>query len=368
MSFTEPALQGADLTVLHLIPSLEVGGTERQLVEFINRSSRPDRHFVALFSSLGPLATSVPNPPLWLGRIGRRAPDVPDDVRALVAFRGAIRTTRADLVHAHLHMSELVAVAATPPGTPIVASRRGHAGRYEGSRAYQVLERLAHRRIHVLICNSTYLASRVGQGGGFTPRLEVIHNGIDLDAFAAAPFPNGPPTVAVVANLHPYKGHARLLRAMRVVRAKLPDARLVVVGAGVERASLEQLVDDLGLQSVVGFAGQVDDPRPFVRDAHVVALTSDHEGFPNALLEAMAMGRPVVASRVGGIPELVRDGLDGFLTTADPGQIGARLIDLLGDEGLRARMGRSARRRAESFGWDRVVRETEAVYRDVLGR
>jgi glycosyltransferase involved in cell wall biosynthesis len=82
----------------------------------------------------------------------------------------------------------------------------------------------------------------------------------------------------------------------------------------------------------------------------------------------MAVGRPVVATRVGGIPELVREGVDGFLTSADPAEIAARLTELLGDRSLGERMGRSAHERAATFTWERVVRETEDVYRQVLAR
>jgi glycosyltransferase involved in cell wall biosynthesis len=105
-----------------------------------------------------------------------------------------------------------------------------------------------------------------------------------------------------------------------------------------------------------------------VAAGHVVALTSDHEGFPNALLEAMAQGRPVVATRVGGIPELVRDGVDGHLASLDPADIAARLSTLLTNATRRKQMGRAARERAETFTWDRLVSETEDVYRVVLAR
>jgi glycosyltransferase involved in cell wall biosynthesis len=171
-----------------------------------------------------------------------------------------------------------------------------------------------------------------------------------------------------VANLYPYKGHDRLVQALSFVRGQLPAVRLVVVGEGVARQGIRTLAAELGLTDAVTFVGAVADPAPYVADAHVVALTSDHEGFPNALLEAMAVGRPVVATNVGGIPELVRDGVDGFLTSADPAEIAARLAEVLGDPSLGERMGHSAHERAATFTWERVVRETEDVYREVLAR
>ncbi|HEY7659048.1 MAG TPA: glycosyltransferase [Actinomycetota bacterium] len=343
-----------------------MGGTERQLVELVRRSTRPDRHRVAVMSVPGALAPHLPVAPIRLGRIGRRPSDLPDDVRMLRSWRRALHDVRPDLVHAHLGLSEVVAAFATPRGVPIVASRRGFAGRYEGNPVFHLVEGLAHRRVRVMICNSRYLAHRTQSRDRSPPPIRVIHNAVDLDHFGVASFPTGPPSVTVVANLHPYKGHARLVAALRRIREELPEARMTFVGDGTERVRLQARAQDLRVEDALRFAGQVADPRPFVREAHVVALASDHEGFPNALLEAMAMGRPVVATRVGGVPELVRDGQDGFLTSLDAEDIAARLILLLRDGELRARMGLSARARAETFTWDRTVAETEAVYREVL--
>jgi glycosyltransferase involved in cell wall biosynthesis len=280
-----------------------------------------------------------------------------------------VQGVRAEIVHTHLDMSELIAFLATPLGVPIVATRRGPRGRYEGTAIYRNLEGVVHRRARVLICNSAYLADQVRTRDRAPPPIEVIHNAVDTERFDMVPFPRGRPTLAMVANMHyPYKGHARMLQAMRLVRAEVPAASLILVGDGVERGRIERAAGELGLLDAVEFAGRVDDPRPFIGRAHVVALTSDDEGFPNALLEAMAMGRPVVATRVGGIPELVRDGMDGWLTSLDPSEIARRLVEVLGDRELRARLGASARARAESFGWERLVLETEAVYRRVLDR
>jgi glycosyltransferase involved in cell wall biosynthesis len=195
----------------------------------------------------------------------------------------------------------------------------------------------------------------------------VIPNAIDPNEFPVAPMPpDVPPIVGVVANLHPYKRHDLFLRTLKIVAGRLPTVRAVFVGDGVARPRLEQLTTELGLADHVTFAGQVSDTRPLVAGCHVVALTSSTEGFPNALLEAMSQARPVVATRVGGAPELVRHGLDGFLTSDDPAEIAARIRSVLVDRDLRTRMASSARERAGVFSWDKLVRDTESVYREVL--
>jgi glycosyltransferase involved in cell wall biosynthesis len=175
-----------------------------------------------------------------------------------------------------------------------------------------------------------------------------------------------PPTVTVVANLKPYKGQVRFLHAFRLVARELPGASALLVGGGPDQARLTSLASQLGLDENVTFVGQVEDARPYVARSHLVALTSSHEGFPNAILEAMAMGRPVVATRVGGIPELVRDGVDGLLTSLDPDDIARAIVSLLRDEPRRSEMGAAARGRAEGFDWGRVVKETEEAYRKLL--
>jgi glycosyltransferase involved in cell wall biosynthesis len=171
----------------------------------------------------------------------------------------------------------------------------------------------------------------------------------------------------MVARLRPQKAHERFLRAFRTVRDRLPDARAVLVGDGPLRHELERLVDELGLASAVRFVGAVADTRPYLAEATVVALTSPYEGSPNALLEAMASGRPVVATAVGGVPELIEHGREGLLVEPTDEAVASALTELLCDPESASRMGTHARTRAEAFDWSLTVARTEAAYRSVLG-
>ena len=354
-------------TVLHVVTGLNIGGIARQLVEFVNRSTAPgNHHFAAVDGRSQALDPAVPNRPILLGALASGS-SLPPRFRPLVrALRHAVREIRPTIVHAHQPMNWTLAELGTPLGIPIVTSLRGF-GVWQQERArFRIASALAHVRARALICNSEDLASEARARGLHVRPVDVIPNGVDTDRFAVAPFDRGPPTIVAVANLFPYKRLGRLLHATRVVLQELPDARMTFVGDGVERGRLVHLADEIGVTHAVTFAGEVTDPRSFVAAADVVALTSEHEGFPNALLEAMAMGRPVVATRVGGIPELVREGKDGFLTSADPVEIAERLVQIVRDPSLRDRMGVCARARAETFTWDRVVKSTEAVYARVL--
>jgi L-malate glycosyltransferase len=367
MSVTDPWPRGGYPRVLHVIASLEVGGTEMQLVRFIERSGDPSRHVVAVFDDSGPLAERLPNPPVWLGLISRYPSRAFTTLRTTRRLREVVHTGGFDLVHAHLGLSELLATV-TPRSVPVVASRRGPNLGFN-SAAYKLLEGLGHRRSDVLISNTRYWAEAAERDDRWTPPTRVIHNAIDPEEFPVLPMPaENAPSVAVIANLHPYKRIDLFLRAFRLLGESVPEARATLAGDGVERRRLERLAQELGLRERVTFAGQVPDTRAIVGSSHVVALTSEVEGFPNALLEAMAQGRPVVATRVGGVAELVRDGEDGFLTALDPLEIASRLRTLLTDPDLRDQMARSATERTRGFTWERVVRETEGVYRDVLIR
>ena len=137
------------------------------------------------------------------------------------------------------------------------------------------------------------------------------------------------PTIAMVANFIDYKRHDRFLEAFQVVRSAIPSAKAVLVGDGPERSSVEGLIATMQLGSSVRLVGSVPDPAPYMLGARVIALTSDHEGLPNVLLEAMAMARPVVSTSVGGVSELFTNGVEGRTCSLRPEDIGKALTSVL---------------------------------------
>jgi glycosyltransferase involved in cell wall biosynthesis len=178
-------------------------------------------------------------------------------------------------------------------------------------------------------------------------RVEVVGNPIGIPP-AAAPLDRGPPTVLFLGVVLERKGVDDLLHAWPTVRAAIPGARLVLGGSGeVERA--RALAERLGIADCVETPGWIgdDDKPPLLEQAWALALPSRREALPMAVLEAMAAGVPVVASRVGAIPEAVQDGESGLLVdTGDPEGLAAALIEMLGDPRRRRSLGRAARRRA----------------------
>jgi glycosyltransferase involved in cell wall biosynthesis len=223
-----------------------------------------------------------------------------------------------------------------------------------------------------VICVSDALRRRALALGIAPDRLEVLRNGVDTALFAPrdraaarsalgiAPRREGPLLLAV-GNLVPEKG---LDLALRVL-ARLPGATLVLVGDGGERARLEHDADALGVRDGLVILAPMPQERLALAysAADALVLPSLREGWPNVLLESMACGTPVVASRVGGLTATVHDGHNGYLIPwRGPEAFAERLRAIVEDRDLRERMGTRARRTAERFGWTRVACDLDALY------
>jgi len=301
------------------------------------------------------------------------------DLDPLLLWRLArfLRAAKPDIVHAHLIHGDLYGtLAARLAGVPVVVSTKHNDDAFRRSRFYAWLSRQVARRQDRIIAISNHLARFAVEVEGLdADRITTIHYGLDGAAFRArvrdvagvrAEFdiPAAAPLAGVVARLDPQKGHAYLLRAWRQVTAALPEARLLVVGDGSLRGELQQQTRDLGLENSVIFTGRRKDVPRLMAALDVVALPSLWEGFGLVLLEAMAVARPIVASRVSAIPEIVADGETGLLVPPrDVNALAAALIELLRDHQQAAEMGRRGQERLEQeFTVERMVAQTEAVY------
>ncbi|MDX1984669.1 MAG: glycosyltransferase [Bryobacteraceae bacterium] len=207
------------------------------------------------------------------------------------------------------------------------------------------------RRLHVV---SEENRQRFFDWQGPSDFVRVLREGVDLSRFHPGAgdriaarrelgWENGELVVACASRLHPAKGQDNLLLAAHEVAKKRPELRLVIAGSGEDKGRLERLRDHLGLQTAVRFTGHLDDVRPVLAAADVYCHPSLADGMPNSLAEAMAMGLPAVASRVGGIPEILRHEENGLLVTAhDNRELEAGLLRMLDEAPLRARLGAHA--------------------------
>src|SRR5215472_2691452 len=212
---------------------------------------------------------------------------------------------------------------------------------------------------------------------GVQNEIRVIHNFINPSIYRPDPerrgierfAPNGEKLLIHLSNFRPVKRVQDCIRVLAEVR-KTVDARLLMVGDGPERGPAEHLAWQLGVGKHVEFLGKQNGVERLIRLAHVLLMPSDMESFGLAALEAMACGVPPVATRVGGVPELITDREDGFLEAV--GDIAAqseRVVELLTDDKLHARMASRARQTAESrFAVDRIIPQYEQYYEAVLAR
>lgn len=175
--------------------------------------------------------------------------------------------------------------------------------------------------------------------------------------------------VLFVGTLNPVKGVKYLIEAFKEINLNVPKTRLLLVGDGPERRNLEDIVNDNGLQEKINFIGRVgnDDVPKYMSIADVFVLPSLSESFGMVNLEAMACGLPIVATRVDGVPEVVKDGENGFLVEpGNPGQIAAKVIFLLKNDEAREKMGRVNKEKAKEYSLEKIIEKIEKIYSEVL--
>jgi len=284
---------------------------------------------------------------------------------ALAGLRRLARSFRPDVVHVHDPHAAAAALA-LPARARLVASRR------VDFRLRGPWSRWKYGRCARVIAVSRAVADVLREGGLDPARVRVVYEGVPdrapraggAEALAALGVPRGAPVVGNVAALTGHKDHATLLEAAALVRAEVPDLRLVIAGEGDLAPALRDQARRLGLEAAVVFAGFRDDLDVLIPALDVFCLSSRMEGLGTSLLDAMCYGRAVVATAAGGIAEAVEDGVTGRLVPpGDAPALARALVDVLGGTDRRAEMGAAGRRRfLERFTAERMVEGTLAVY------
>ncbi len=357
-------------------PELVSGGTQRHLLEVLRLIDRA--RFTPLVISAkgtGPLGAVVRAADVELVEL-RLGPSMAsrDFLRCVREATDVLRARQVGLVQYFEWRAGLIAIAAArrAGGCRLVAARRSVPKEHGVQR---LLAELVVRVADRVVVNAEMLRP----GGRAGTRTDVIPSGVDTDRFrpgqdrvaAKARLGLAPSTAVVgtVGRLEPRKGTDTLLAALASLRAERPDVALVVVGEGPLRADLAARAEQLGVASVVRWLGDRTDVDEVLAALDVFVLPSRTEGMSNALLEAMAMGLPVVATAVGGTPEVITDGQSGHLVGADdPASMAAAVDRVLVDPTGGARLGRAARTVVEErYGARSMVRRLEAVYAAVAG-
>jgi glycosyltransferase involved in cell wall biosynthesis len=377
---------GAPVRVLHVITRLVHGGAQENTLLTVQRLDT-SRYAATLasgptFGSEGSLESSIPAS-LPFVRIPElvRDPHPAKDALALGRLYLLMRRHRFHIVHTHTTKAGLLGrLAARLAGVPIVIhTPHGHAFHgyigEAGSGALKRVERWLARHTDRIVClTEAERQDHIRLGIGPPEQFEVIHSGVDIERFKRTPgdgarkrhelgLPEHGPLVGCVARLVPVKGVDHLLEAVPGIRAAIPQAVVVFIGDGPLRPIMEARAAALGLNGAVVFLGLRKDVPDILPLFDVVVLPSLNEGMGRAAVEAMASGKPVVGSRVGGIQDLVADGQNGLLVPpGDPPALAGAVIRCLKDPASAAVMGSMGKAAADGYSIETMIAKIEQLY------
>lgn len=363
------AASDAPIRVVHLVIALEIGGLEMVVANLARQIDRRFQLHVICLEGRGPIAARVEHCGVPVEVIGR--PDT-SIVRSIVRLRRRLAALRPDVIHTHnekAHIRGALASVCLLRRPALIHTRHGES-RATGWSA--IAQRLAIWRSGFVVSVSERASAIARAEGASAQRTRVIRNGIDVAALPSTVRREGSRArVVAVGRLTPVKDFVTMLWAVRIVAESNPAFHLDIVGDGPSRNALERLRHTLGLDRHVTFHGASENPTAFLAGATLFVQSSLSEGISLTLLEAMAAGVPVVATRVGGTPEVVEHGVTGLLVpAANATALATAILAILNDDALAERMGRAARSRAvHEFNVGKMAASYEALYEEaVLGR
>lgn len=373
----EPEAFPRPIRVLHVFLDLPIGGA--QLI-FLNALRAMDptrcRIMIACLAEPGVLGSEVAEvaPLYYQNRFGS------NDVGALLYLYRLIRAAQVDVVHTYLYSrssvyGRLAAILARVP--VVIADEMGRVGRYPWKR--RVAERLLARFTDHFVTPSQATRAELMRLDRLPPsRVTVVYPGVDAKQFVVEEepatvrrslgLPDQGAVIGVLARLDPIKRHADLIAAFPHILQVAPATQLLFIGDGPAAPELHRLVQETGVAGQAHFLGARRDIPWILRALDLLVLPSQQEGLPNSILEAMAAGVPVVATWVGGIPEVVIDGETGLLVPPrDPMALAKAVNSLLTNPEVRQRMGAQGRARVKVyFTNQRTAAELDALYRRLL--
>lgn len=361
--------------IAHVIDSLEVGGTQLSLVNLLEKLESDDaRHVVVTMRGAGSLAAELAD------HVACRSINATGRSRtAFLPLAGALRDIGADLVHARNTgvWKDAILASLLLPSCKLVLGFHGFDTTSQFSRRQRWTAKLGWVTGARFVSNCHSGKRLLGEFCRIPPkRVDVLTNGVDLQRFhtdteggrcVRQSLGIGPAdmVVGMVGSLTPIKRHEDVIRSMASIVSRSPSIHLLVVGDGSQREVLEELARELGLADRMTWCGERDDVARLLNAMDLFVCASAYEGMSNAVLEAMAVGLPIVATDVGDNRILVRNMENGIVVPPkDQGSLVAAIEMLGSDEGLRSCFGNASRRLVERFDIERMV----AGHRDYYSR
>ena len=357
------------MRILHLDTERGWRGGERQAFWLAAELARRGHQSTVAARSRHPLAQRARDAGL---PVVNCSPRFEGDPLRVYRIRRAILRFQIDIVHAHTgHDVTLGALAIVGTKAKLVISRRVDFRLRDNPGT-----RWKYARASAIIAVSRAVADVLAASGIERWRIQVVPDGVDVhrdippaapDPLAELGIPRGAPLAVQVAQLVGHKDPLNFVRAVVHARRAAPALHGLIAGEGSLRPAVEAEIRNLHAGEYVHLAGFRTDADALIAAATVFVLASREEGLGSVLLDALFLGRPIAATRAGGIPEVVRDGVDGLLVPArDPDALGDAIARLVNDPSLAGRLGEAARERAEQFSVERMTDATERVYQAVL--
>lgn len=375
--------------ICHIITKPELGGAQLTTLNLVSELSKQARYEISFISSDSGLLVldfiKIPNVKKFLLSSLKRNIDPIRDILNLYKMYRILKTQKCELVHTHSSKAGILGRLAARIARTRVVVHTIHGwsfNEYQNilvKRFFIILERIAALWSTKIICVSerdiaTGLKYRIANKDKFA----LIRYGILIEEFQNSNvdiyrkrtefgITNQGPIVAMISCLKPQKSPLDYIRAISIVQKDIPKANFLIIGDGILRPKVLKLANTLGLDSSLLFKGWRRDIPEIMSVIDVLVLSSLWEGFPVVFLEAMASGKPVIATDVGGAKEVIRDGIDGFLVPPkDYKSLAEKIKTILTEDGLCKKMGQNFKSRLDSsYHLQNMVREVERLYQDL---
>lgn len=364
-----------------IIDNLEVGGAQKQFIELVKNIDQDkfqiivvalSTHRIDLLNELTDSGIDVRLINQW-GKIC---------IPAFTKLFKLLRNERPDIVHTYLFTASLYGrIVAKLIGIPVVIVSERSTDNWK-KKSYIWMDRVLSKVTNRVLVNAQTIKENLIKREKIpTEKIQVIYNGIDLNKFdsrrrsrnqirESLGILNGNPVIGIIGRLAKEKDHQTFLNAAKIIISALPKLNFIIAGDGNLRKELESASVSLGLNNRVIFTGNTHNISDILQATDILVSTSLYEGCSNVILEAMATGLPVVASKVGGNPEIVNDGTTGILVPPqNPNALAKAILSLLNNPQLMQSMGKNGRERIEAdFLLSKMVNNTEEVYESLINR
>lgn len=380
------------IKVLHVIGSSNIGGGEKLLCDLIEKM---DKEKFEVFIVCPPKGNMIESYKHCAKEIKLLRVNKIFNVFALFNLYVYIKNRKFDIVHTHLYVSDLFGIIASMfAGTPVIISTiHGHNFNRVGSTGPRAIKNaifsLFYRAIYIFndtvvaVCESVKKDLTERKGIKVMPeKVRVIYNAIDLAKIKyndknigirkmlAKEISGDASLIGMIANFDTVKGHRNLIKAAPKVIQRFPNVKFLLVGGGKEREFIKKMAKKYGISDYLIFAGQKDDILSLISVCDLIVLPSLSEGFSLVIMEAMALARPIVASNVGGIAEIIEDGKTGILVPSDNyDMLSNAIIDVLEDGPKAFKIGEKAREKIindNRFHIEHMASQTEELYSDLF--